>query len=179
MTRERELLEKIEEWQSKARSEIDPFNKYVSMFIAYNIFYNLYAKKKSRNFNVDYTQGDSIRATDTIALVEADRLFESLKTEVKGYLLVIPVFGEEYWPKPNAPNRIPISEALRKNFEARNKFETIDLLIKWLYKVRCNLVHGEKSYRDEGQRNLLEMSTKLLEKILRHLVSCYKQTYEV
>ena len=179
LSREKELLKKIEEWQRKASDEADPFNKYTSVFIAYNTFYNLYAKKKSGNLYADYTQGDSKRAKDTIALVEADKLFESLKTDVGEYLSIIPVFREEYWPKQNSPNRIPISKTLRKNFKDGNKLETIDLLIKWLYKVRCNLVHGEKSYSDPDQRKLLEMSTKLLDNILGHMVSRYKQAFSI
>lgn len=46
LSREEELLKKIEEWQRKANDEADPFNNYISVFIAYNIFYNLYAKKR-------------------------------------------------------------------------------------------------------------------------------------
>jgi hypothetical protein len=36
------LLEKVKEWLKKAKQERDAFNKYVSLFIAYNILYNLY-----------------------------------------------------------------------------------------------------------------------------------------
>lgn len=179
MIQEKELLEKVDEWQAKATCETDPFNKYVSVFIAYNIFYNLYAKKKSGNSSVDFTQGDSKRATTTISLVEVDPLFKSVESDLKEYLSLIPVFRDEYWPKASSRKRVPISKTLKENFSAGNKKETIDLLIKWLYKVRCNLVHGEKSYRDTNQRKLLEISTKLLDKILRHLVSCYKQTYKI
>ena len=179
MIREKELLEKVDEWQAKAKSETDPFNKYVSMFIAYNIFYNLYAKKRSRRFNVDFTQGDSRRAIATTSLVDTKQLFESVKSDLKEYLSFIPVFREEYWPKASSQNRIPISKKLKENFNAENKDETIDLMIRWLYKVRCNLVHGEKSYYDDKQRKLLEISTKLLDMLLTHLVSRYKQTYGI
>ena len=179
LSREEELLKKIEEWRRKASDEADPFNKYTSVCIAYNTFYNLYAKKKSGNLYADYTQGDSKRAIDTITLVEGEKLFKSLETDVEEYLSIIPFFREEYWPKHNSPNRIPISKTLKKNFKDRNELETIDFLIKWLYKVRCNLVHGEKSYSNPDQRKLLEMSTKLLDNILRHLVVRYKQTYRI
>lgn len=59
MIQEKELLEKVDEWQAKARSETDPFNKYVSMFIANNIFYNLYAEKKSTRAYADYSKRQS------------------------------------------------------------------------------------------------------------------------
>lgn len=95
------------------------------------------------------------------------------------YTNIIPVFREEYWPRQNAPRSIPIAQTLKASLQSRNARETVDLLIKWLYKVRCNLLHGEKSYRDETQRNFLEISAKLLDLILTHLVSRYKQTYGI
>jgi hypothetical protein len=55
--------------------------------------------------------------------------------------------------------------------------QTVDLLLKWLYKVRCNLVHGEKNYNDERQKNLLKQSSSLLIKILTHLLKAYRETY--
>ena len=103
--REKELLEKVEEWQNKARCETDPFNKYISMFIAYNIFYNLYAKRK--NPDADFTRGDRTRATATINLIEADQLYCLIKSDLKEYLLIIPVFREEYWLTRNPPNKSP------------------------------------------------------------------------
>lgn len=175
MEREKELLEKVKEWQTKAGSETDPFNKYVSLFTAYNIFYNLYAKKKGTTQNVDFASGDSKRATDTISVIDVDRLFLLIESDLKEYLSIIPVFREEYWKIKDV--RVPISERLKKSFEAKDKAHTLDLLIRWLYKVRCNLVHGEKSYQDIYQKRLLEISSALLDKILRHLVSRYKQIY--
>lgn len=177
MMQEKELLEKIDEWQVKAKSETDPFDKYVSMFIAYNIFYNLYAKKKSGNNKTDFSQRDSHRATATTSLIKADQLLVSLEPDLREYVSIIPVFREEYWPRQNSSRNVPIAQTLKASFRDRDAENTIDLLIKWLYKVRCNLVHGEKSYKDGNQRRLLEISTKLLDKILTYLVLSYKQTY--
>lgn len=176
LSRERELLEKVEEWQDKANREADPFNKYVSIFIAYNIFYNLYAKRRTRNFQADFTRGDSERAIATLSLINADQLFRLIESDFREYISIIPVFREEYWPTRNSSRRVPISEALKDSFYTRNTKKAIDMLIKWLYKVRCNLVHGEKSYHDDDQRKLLEMSSLLLDKILQHLKSRYRQT---
>lgn len=175
LSREEELLEKIEEWRAKANSESDPFNKYTSVFIAYNIFYNLYAKRKSRNLQADFTGGDSKRATATISLIEADQLFPLIEFNLREYVSIIPVFREEYWPTRNSPKKVAIAKTLEESLHAKNAKKTIDMLIKWLYKVRCNLVHGVKSYRDTNQRRLLEMSSLLLDKILQHLITQYHQ----
>lgn len=178
LIQEKELLEKVDEWQTKANSESDPFNKYVSIFIAYNIFYNLYARKSGK-FQADFARSDRKRATATISLVKTDELFPLVESNLKEYITIIPVFREECWPTQNSPKRVPISKMLKESFHAGNLKRTIDMLIKWLYKVRCNLVHGEKSYRDDNQKKLLEISTKLLDEILRHLISRYKQTYGI
>jgi hypothetical protein len=177
MIQEKELLEKVDEWQAKARSDTDPFNKYVSIFIAYNIFYNLYAKKKSAGAYADYSGRDSHNAIATISLTKPDQLLKSLGPDLREYLSIIPVFNEEYWPKQSSSRSVPIARTLKASFCDGDAWNTVDLLIKWLYKVRCNLVHGEKSYKDENQRSLLEISTGLLDKILQHLECRYTETY--
>jgi hypothetical protein len=177
LLQEKELLQKVNEWQAKARRETDPFNKYVSVFIAYNIFYNLYARKKGGNSEKDYSKKDSHNATATISLVEADQLFKSIEPDLREYISLIPVFREEYWPWQDSPRRVPIAQTLKESFQAGDSRKTIDMLIKWLYKVRCNLVHGEKSYKDNHQKRLLEKSSVLLDKMLKHMIYRYKQIY--
>jgi hypothetical protein len=174
---EKELLEKVLEWQAKAKYETDAFNKYVSIFIAFNIFYNLYVKKQSENSQADFSQGDSHRATATISLIDTDQLFNSIEPDLRAYVSIIPVFREEYWPWQDSPRSVPIAQTLKAGFHAGDSRKTIDMLIKWLYKVRCNLVHGEKSYKDNHQKRLLEKSSVLLDEMLKHMISRYKQIY--
>ena len=166
------LLGKIGEWQEKAQSENDPFNRYVSIFTAYNIFYNLY--EKTRNPSADLTYRDKRRAIKILALLNENQLFQSLKDDLSNYIAFIPIYRDEYWNKRDA---IPINSALEQSFERGDKKRTIEMLLKWLYKVRCNLVHGEKNYNDQQQRRLLEMSSSLLEKVLQHAVEQYQALY--
>lgn len=173
-TRERELLEKIKEWQEKSRRESDPFNKYISIFIAYNIFYNLYGKIK--NPSADFTTNDKRRAISTLSLLTRPlrkKLFLSIKSDLEDYAMLIPIFREEYWPHVRSPNRVAISETLKRALKEDDANIAIDMVVKWLYKVRCNLVHGEKSYKDTNQKKLLEKSSLLLSKILGILVDRY------
>lgn len=168
--------------EGKARTENDPFNKYVSLFIAFNIFYNLYEKKRMGVVNryVDYLSGDNQRAMRVVGLSNIDQLFDTLSADLTNYLDIIPVFREEYWPSMrlgNGSHGVPIAESLKLAFRNRNKKDTIDLLVKWLYKVRCNLVHGDKSYTDTHQRELLQSSATLLDKVLTHVLDQYLQNY--
>ncbi len=170
------LLNKIEEWQEKARNEKDSFNKYLSIFIAYNIFYNLY--EKTKNPGVDLAEGDSRRAIATLGLLtDSNQLFQSLRSELNRYLGIIPIFREEYWPSKKSRNREEISRELKKVFEENDSSTTIEMLLKWLYKIRCNLVHGEKSYNDEEQKELLSGSSSLLDRVLEHMMNNYREKY--
>jgi len=177
---EDELIEKVKEWKKKANSETDPFDRYVSIFIAYNIFYNLYEKKKINDINADFFLGDSRRAIEVIELSDFARLFDELRTDLAEYLKIIPVFREEYWPREalrNGSRGSPITQTLKTVFRNEDKEKTVELLVKWLYKVRCNLVHGVKSYKDTHQIELLQGSAGLLDKILEHLLTRYNEKY--
>lgn len=107
--RERDmLLGKIEEWLTKARCESDPFNKYVSIFTTFNIFYNLY--EKTIHPSADLTHGEGKGAVKTLGLLEEeDQLVDSFRQHLEDYIKTIPVFREEYWPAKRAHNRVGIS----------------------------------------------------------------------
>lgn len=167
------LLEKIEEWQKKARSEEDPFNRYVSIFTAYNIFYNLYAKTKNPNLK-DLTYNNTKRAIGTLDLIRCKDMVQFLKNDIEDYLTIIPIFREEYWGRKH---KVAISKTLKEVYKEGDKEKTIEMLLKWLYKVRCNLVHGEKSYNEGSQKNLLQKSSSLLDKVLEHLMENYRQLH--
>jgi hypothetical protein len=163
------MLKKIQEWVTKAESEADPFNRYLSLFIAYNIFYNLY--KKTQNSDADLFYGDSLRAIETQTLADSNFLIKTLEPELTEYINFIPVYREEFWES------IPISRTLREVHDKENSSKTLDMLLRWLYKVRCNIIHGEKNYDDLQQKKLLGLSSILLEKVLAHLVDCYYKEY--
>lgn len=166
------LIEKIEEWRNKARRERDSFNQYLSIFIAYNIFYNLF--KKTRDPSADLTYGDKFRAIEIVPLMDENRVFQSLKNDLSAYIDFIPIYRDEYWFKRD---EVPINKQLEEAFERKDKRRTIEMLLKWLYKVRCNVVHGEKNYNDKQQRRLLQESSLLLEKVMQHALESYKQLY--
>jgi hypothetical protein len=166
------LLRKIQEWRVKAGEETDPFDRYLSLFIAYNIFYNLFKKTKDPNANLAH--GDSARAVETQSLAHPDALFKILEPELRRYVNLIPIYREEFWD-----GGVPIRGTLIEALNEKNSVKTLDLLLKWLYKVRCNIVHGEKNYDDLMQKKVLEQSDSLLDKILAHLLESYKQKYVV
>lgn len=166
------LLNKIEEWKLKAQSEPDPFNKYISIFISFNILYNLY--KKTENPRADLTVDDRKRATEILFLLDTEILYQVIRPCLKEYLNLIPIYKDEYW---NRKDSTPINRVLGEAFARRDTKKTMEMLLKWLYKVRCNLVHGEKDYNDQRQKQMLAMSSTLMEKILDHALESYRNLY--
>ena len=170
------LLQRIEEWRRKSHQEENPFDSYMSIFIAYNIFYSLYwnTRYSSRAQN----RGDQRKALATTALLNgSDQLFQRIQPALENYLRIIPIYRREYWPHSRALNRVSISEELELAIQAGDAKRTVEMLLKWLYKVRCNLVHGEKDYDDLGQERLLDASAHLLDRILEHFLVAYRQEY--
>src|SRR5437667_4387109 len=144
------LLNRSQEWRDRASREDDPFNKYFSLWLAFNVFYSL-LWKTIRGGN-DMIRKDAEAATLTMTLVSEPRLLlQELQPVFSDCLTIIPVFREEYWPSNKSSYRVPISESMKRAVEGGDSQTALEMLVKWLYKVRCNLVHGEKGYNDEGQ----------------------------
>ena len=169
----KKLLSKTEGWIQKAEKESDPFDKYVSYFIAFKILYDSYAKEK--NADVDLSLGDSERAVEIRDLVpDKEALFRDIKIPLHDSLEIIPAFREEYWGQPHP---VPIASRLREAFYSDNAEDTVEYLLKWLYKVRCNIVHGGENYNEELDKRILGYSNALLAKILAVVLPEYRRRF--
>lgn len=115
-----------------------------------------------------------MRAVEVQSLADPGYLFKTLELELKDYVSFIPIYREEFWD-----GGVPIRETLAGALDEENPDKTVEMLLKWLYKVRCNIVHGEKNYDDSLQKKLLEQSSSLLEKALAHLMDSYNRKYVV
>jgi Apea-like HEPN len=171
------MLDKVVEWCAKAEHDDDPFDRYVSYFIAFNILYNTYAVELRSG--VDLSTGDRTRAVGAGNLItNASLAIENMGSALTDYIRMIPIYGEEYWHTWGKPD-IPISQSLKESFDHRDHPNTIMYLLMWLYKVRCNLVHGGKGYGDPKQRTLLIMSSDILARLLDNLISNYRAGYPI
>lgn len=170
-------MPKINNWIKKADDSDDFFDKYIFLFIAVNITYNIWAKAKNPKTNL--TNGDRKRfekmgenlleASDYLNLIEG---IEKLKKILKENDLVIFTKEEE---------ENGIQKVFNGNSPIDKKFEKF-----WLsfYLFRCNLVHGEKGYEDrqvkllkfacESLKNYLEIILVKLEVIKKILVIQFK-----
>ncbi len=171
--RRNNLLSKAEGWIQKAEKERDPFDRYMSYFIAFKILYDMYTKE--RNPEADLSLGDSRRAVEVGDLIAGkEALLKDLKKPLRDYLEIIPAFREEYWGRPHP---VPIASRLREAFYSDNAQDTIEYLLKWLYKVRCNVVHGGKNYDEKLDRTILDYSNVMIARILSDVLAEYRRRF--
>jgi hypothetical protein len=166
------ILGKTYDWVAKSRNDTDPYDKYVSIFIAFNIFYNLNAKTRKPLINLRF--GDSERALKVRRLLDATTVLMHLGHSLDSYVDFVPVSSEEY-----VDGRIPITDTLRQAYRRGDAEQAMEFLFRWLYRVRCNLFHGNKDFNVERQREMLRRSSVILDIILDELVSKYCEQWGV
>jgi|AntAceMinimDraft_4_1070372.scaffolds.fasta_scaffold83782_1 hypothetical protein len=168
-------LKKSEKWLNKHNDENDFFDRYLGLFIAVNIAYELWRKivnkypsyEDKRDFK---NSGDNLISSDIKSNLINDfsvKLFALLERED----LYIKIGSKE--------NKKDVQKVFSDSDNEDEKFKAI-----WesFYSVRCNLVHGEKGYEDRQGRLLaliypqlkfcLDDIIKKL-KTLNHLLAIY------
>ncbi len=167
------MLTKVEGWIQRAEKERDPFDKYISYYTSFSILYNTYAKEMDAS--ADLTYGEGRRAADIGNLIpDKQAVVNDLREPLRDYLEIIPAFREEYWGRSHP---IPIASRLREAFYSDNAADTIEFLLKWLYKVRCNIFHGEKNYDPTLDKTILDYSNRMIARILSSALTGYKRKF--
>lgn len=155
------LMKKVSEWKEKAKNESNPFNKYFTLYVAYNIVYGYFGENRFR---------DRDNADRIVRKIEnPEKFIGSIEGLLEEYLHLIPVFREEYWDQGNERIGSGIDAQLKKAYQERNYEETLRQLNRWLYKVRCNLFHGDK-YLEPEQEKIALLSSGLLESIIDEIL---------
>lgn len=159
------LINKASEWISKGDNENDPFNRFFSYFVAHNILYNLYAR--INNPSIDLTINDKNRSIKVHELIRDHRLFiHSNDVDIRSFICLLRKFRKEKW---TIKSKESINDSLERSYLNRNyKLVTRDVL-RMLYKLRCNMFHGEKNMNAPNQRELIEVSNKILKTILNEI----------
>jgi hypothetical protein len=163
------FIPRIKAWITKSDETNDAFDKYLALFISANMFYNLWAKIK--NPNIDYEDlGDRKKFMETIELID----FQSIPFSKGDINELIEILIEESLivEIKKKENRRWVTdglaqEKLQENID--NNEQLTKYLWETLYKIRCNLVHGEKGY-EQRQVRLLNKCSSLLKNILTNLI---------
>ena len=161
------LISKASEWISKGDHENDPFNRFFSYFLAYNALYNLYAKMKDPY--VDLSIGDKSRASKIKELIiNPNQLVHSVDEDIKSFITLLKYFRKEKWTKKSSEY---INDSLERSYNNRNYTLVLRDILRMLYKLRCNLFHGEKNINAQNQRELMDVSNKILKTILNNILN--------
>jgi hypothetical protein len=168
-------FKKSEKWLKKHDDENDFFDRYLSLFIAVNITYELW--RKIVNEYPDYEDKRDFKnlsrdlIDDQAKINTADNFSSELFALIERENLYIEVGSKK--------NKKEVQKAFNEFVSIDDRFEII-----WesFYSVRCNLIHGEKGYDDKQKRLLglicpqlkaclINILTKL--KILNYLLSIH------
>jgi hypothetical protein len=163
------FIPRIKRWIRKSDETDDAFDKYLALFISANMFYNLWAKIK--NPDLDYEDlGDGQKYRDTLELIDYTALpftkedVSNLIQILKDDNLIVEIKKKE--------NRQWVLDGLAQdklNDNLENNEKLAEYMWKTIYKIRCNLIHGEKGYEDR-QIRLLNQTSIILKKIIEELV---------
>jgi hypothetical protein len=161
----KDKLKRVVRWIEKSNSNDDSFDKFISLFIAFNMFYSLYALYKNPKAVLE--GNDKQNALATAELLNKIDFFDRNSRIIgdfsdKCQRFIVEVSGKD------------ASDQLKAQIDKEEKENVIDLSFEMLYKIRCNLVHGEKEYH-LSQGDLLGASSMLLRAYLGDLLSKFEE----
>ncbi|WP_426329459.1 hypothetical protein [Pedobacter sp. R-06] len=144
-------------------------DKYVALFINYNFLYNILPIRKSQETgNKREKIGDRAGATSfTMEFVGAEVIGayltkQDLDHQIELLCQAMPYFNIEIDKGKPQPRR---DQQLMKGLQSPDQNLKILTLMKTLYAIRCNIVHGEKGL-NQYQELLLLPAIKLLRAIV-------------
>lgn len=151
-------------WLQKADNIVEDdianlIDKYVTLFITFNFLYNIIPIKKARETgNAREEVGDRVGATtSTIDFLRAGVISSYLKeqnldTQIESLANAMPYFNIDLNRGIPQPNR---DKALIEGLKSADADAKILALMKTLYSIRCNIVHGEKGLHQYQQMLVL------------------------
>lgn len=154
---EEDKKERISEWFLKSRDEQKPFNKFIYLWISFNIFYG---------FTEFEVKGEENKINSFSKKKEFKDLFEKV---IQGHKVYFFDFYH-YLNEEKVHNKRFIKNLTRDGSPA--KYVNIDSLEEYLdccYKIRCNLFHGDKMEADAGDSALVTKINPSFEKFLEYL----------
>jgi hypothetical protein len=134
-------------------------DKYITLFIGYNFLYNIVPVKKAQETG---NQREEVRdragaTTFTINFIGAEAISKyltdhGLDAQVEGLANAMPHFNIDLNKGTPQPKR---DKALVKGLRSADADTKILALMKTLYSIRCNIVHGEKGLHQYQEMLLL------------------------
>lgn len=148
----------IERWNQKAENHplddenlANYFDQFISRFITFNVLYNHVSKNLFK-----WDTKEINRATDQVVAFLGEReIMDQLKHV---HVEVLRILREGHFVIVDTSYD---TDKLRKPMASDNQKEQAEGLLKFLYKVRCNIFHGDKSF-EAHQMKILKPSIEIV-----------------
>jgi len=160
-------LEKCRDWYVGSLEHQDPSDKFLSIWIAFNIMYNLYNALIDREHKDEYY--DEKKAIGIQKLLHS----ESIMKQIINLPELIKFLNQYNISKTSKKETIRYNVNLQKAYEGGNHKEAFENLLKCLYKIRCSLFHGVKARDDERQKKLLTRCYGVLQLLVKEAFFAY------
>lgn len=137
--------DKADSYAGKKNDLASTFDEFVTRFIVYNVLYNLCAEKLIYGKKV----GDKKKATEAVFDVlqrKSAHLLSVMAPDIEKLNNIISENGYIIDTDGPANNNVML-----KKMSSSNTDEKIKSVLNCLYKLRCNLIHGDKEYMEEQQ----------------------------
>lgn len=137
--------DKADSYAGKKNDLAATFDEFVTRFIVYNVLYNLCAEKLAYGKKV----GDKKKTTEAVFDVlqrKSAHLLSVMTPDIEKLNNIISENGYIIDTDDPANNNVML-----KKMSSSNTDERIKSVLNCLYKLRCNLIHGDKEYMEEQQ----------------------------
>lgn len=139
----------IDSWVQKSELETNAFNKYISLWIAFNAYF-------SSATNEIYER-DAIKKIKDNNKLEQWYLSIANSKEVSILLAISPLLN------------------IKKNEEVVSTRENYSSIVETLYQIRNNLFHGNKSEHVERDTDVINAALPILKKLVIHCQTNFDQ----
>lgn len=163
----KDSLKKCRDWYVGSLEHQDHADKFLSIWIAFNIMYNLYnalIDRKHKDEHDDHKKAIGIRT-----LFDS----ESIMKQIIDLSKLIELLNEYDIFKRTKKATIMHNVNLKKAYERENHKEAFKNLLECLYTIRCNLFHGVKGRDDFRQKRLLTRCYGVLQILVKEAFFAY------
>lgn len=145
-------------WLKKAETEKDDFDKFISLWFAFNALYNQFFHHSEIDaiYNLIFSHDKKIEYTELrdILTLNSSTFFENrIIRDCRG----------------NGKDTIEYAAKLKDNSNSLRY--RLFYLLKILYQVRCNLFHGNKMFDSDSDQEIIKNAASSMELIIRALIS--------
>lgn len=150
-------LLRCSEWYMKSFKEIDPFNSFISIWIGFNVLYNI----NSANIS----EVGRVRSICNL-LQNRDQIIQELETKLQ-----MRNHFREFTIRLRGGR--DVKETFISDYERGNYQSAFQSFLECLYAIRCNLFHGEKSSGSPYQSKLISKCHRALTVIISNAFQEY------